>query len=47
MIIQEKKPLRGLIWERNIEHSIRPDFEDGFLLPYHKAIEYLEENPRI
>ena len=42
---KEKKPLRGLIWERNIEHSIRPDFEDGFLLPYHQAIEFLEENP--
>ncbi|WP_100906296.1 AAA family ATPase [Methanobacterium subterraneum] len=42
---KSKKALRGLIWERNIEHSIRPDFEDGFLLPYHEAIEYMEENP--
>jgi hypothetical protein len=42
---KSEAPLRGLIWERNIEHSIRPDFEDGFLLPYHQAIEYMEENP--
>ncbi len=42
---KSKKPLRGLIWERNIKHSIRPDFEDGFLLPYHQAIEYMDENP--
>lgn len=39
------KPLRGMIWDRNIEHSIRPDFEDGFLLPYHQALKYMEENP--
>lgn len=42
---KSKEPLRGLIWERNIEHSIRPDFEDGFLLPYHQALEYMEKNP--
>ena len=31
--------LRSMLWERMIEHSIRPDFEDGFLLPYHQALE--------
>lgn len=31
--------LRSLIWERMITHSIRPDFADGFLLPYHEALE--------
>jgi hypothetical protein len=30
----ERAPLRGVLWERNVEHSIRPGFEDGFLLPY-------------
>jgi hypothetical protein len=31
--------LRSLIWERMIVHSIRPDFADGFLMPYHEALE--------
>jgi hypothetical protein len=30
--------LRSMLWELLIQHSIRPDFKDGFLLPYHKAI---------
>lgn len=34
-----KDKLRSLLWERVIQHSIRPDFKDGFLLPYHAAIE--------
>ncbi|MEN6592304.1 MAG: AAA family ATPase, partial [Methanobacterium sp.] len=42
---KSEEPLHGLIWERNIEHSIRPDLEDGFLLPYHQALKYMEENP--
>ena len=28
--------IRPLIWERMVSHSIRPDVEDGFLLPYHR-----------
>ena len=31
--------LRSLLWERMIVHSIRPNFEDGFLMPYHEALE--------
>ena len=31
--------IRSLIWERLIGHSIRPDFSDGFLMPYHEALE--------
>jgi ATP-dependent exoDNAse (exonuclease V) alpha subunit len=27
-------PLRSIMWERAVGHSIRPNFEDGFLLPY-------------
>jgi len=34
-----KDKLRSILWERMIQHSIRPDFKDGFLLPYHVAIE--------
>lgn len=37
----EGKPdgkIRSLLWERMVIHSIRPDFSDGFLLPYHQAL---------
>ena len=37
--------LRSMLWERMIQHSIRPDFKDGFLLPYHAAIEQAAEDP--
>ena len=30
---------RSILWERMIGHSIRPGFQDGFLLPYHEALE--------
>lgn len=38
-------PLRSLLWERAVQHTIRPDFKDGFLLPYHAAIAHAAENP--
>ena len=31
--------IRSLIWERMVGHSIRPNFGDGFLMPYHEALE--------
>ncbi|TDR36058.1 UvrD-like helicase family protein [Tahibacter aquaticus] len=37
--------LRSMLWERMIQHSIRPDFEDGFLLPYHAAIARAAADP--
>ena len=37
--------LRSMLWERMVRHSIRPDFEDGFLLPYHAAMERAVEDP--
>ena len=37
--------LDSLIWERAVQHSIRPSFTDGFLLPYHEVLEYLNEHP--
>lgn len=41
-----KEPkLRSVLWERMVQHSIRPGFADGFLLPYHQALEFAEENP--
>jgi hypothetical protein len=33
-----KGKLRSMLWELLVQHSIRPDFHDGFLLPYHAAI---------
>lgn len=40
-----KGKLRSMLWERMIQHSVRPDFEDGFLLPYHAAIARAAEEP--
>lgn len=31
-------PLRCVLWERNIGHSVRPGFVDGFLFPYQEAL---------
>lgn len=42
---KEEREYGGIIWERTVHHSIRPDFEDGFILPYHQAIKYAEEHP--
>ena len=40
-----KGKLRSMLWERMIQHSIRTEFTDGFLLPYHAAIDKAVENP--
>jgi hypothetical protein len=37
--------LRSMLWERMIQHSIRPDFKDGFILPYHAAIAKSVDDP--
>ena len=31
-------PLRCVLWERNVGHSIRPSFADGFLFPYQEVM---------
>lgn len=31
-------PLRSIMWERSVSHSIRPGFENGFLLPYQQLL---------
>jgi hypothetical protein len=31
-------PFRSFAWERAISHSIRPDFADGFLMPYQEIL---------
>ena len=35
-------PLRSVVWERSIGHSIRPGFVDGFLFPYQEALALAE-----
>ena len=44
-LYSEKKQHDSVIWERAVQHSIRPDFKDGFLLPYHEVLTYLGEHP--
>ena len=34
----------GRCWEQTVQHSIRPDFKDGLILPYHAALEYAATN---
>jgi hypothetical protein len=35
---------RSYPWDRCVEHTLRSDGGDGFLLPYHEILEYVEEN---
>jgi energy-coupling factor transporter ATP-binding protein EcfA2 len=42
-----KPPLRGMLWDRNIYHSIRPEFKDGFLFPYQALLEKASEDPSL
>ncbi len=37
--------LRSVLWERSIQHSVRPDFKHGFIMPYHQVMEYLQDHP--
>lgn len=39
----ENPPLRSVLWERNVEHSIRPDFKEGFLFPYRELFDIANE----
>lgn len=36
--------MKSYTWETMISHSIRPNMEDGFLLPYQQLMEYAEEH---
>ncbi|MBC8393998.1 MAG: AAA family ATPase [Deltaproteobacteria bacterium] len=40
-------PHQACIWERNVQHSIRNNFSDGFLFPYHEILEVAKEDPAI
>jgi ATP-dependent exoDNAse (exonuclease V) alpha subunit len=41
----ESGKLRSMLWERMVSHSIRPNNKDGFILPYHAALELEKRNP--
>ena len=38
---------RGMVWERPVQHSIRPNGKDGFLLPYYDLLKRKEEEPSL
>ena len=40
-------PFRSVLWERPVFHSLREDFKDGFLLPYHEFLKIAEEDDSI
>lgn len=47
-----KAPLRSMLWERMVQHTIRPrgkdgadGFDGGFLLPYHQALAHAPTHP--
>ena len=39
--------MRGMVWERPIQHSIRPKGHDGFLMPYDELLRLAEEDPSL
>lgn len=44
---REGEGMEGMVWERPIQHSIRPKGKDGFLMPYHVLLKRAEEEPEI
>jgi hypothetical protein len=38
---------RGMLWERPIQHSIRPKMKDGFLMPYAELLQRAEQDPAL
>ncbi|OGV39518.1 MAG: hypothetical protein A2X48_12845 [Lentisphaerae bacterium GWF2_49_21] len=44
---REGEGMRGMLWERPIQHSIRPKGKDGFLMPYNEILLCVEKNPAL
>jgi ATP-dependent exoDNAse (exonuclease V) alpha subunit len=42
---QDSSRMQSVLWERMVQHSIKPDFSDGFLLPYKEIFNYAEQHP--
>jgi len=36
--------MRGMVWERPIQHSIRPKGKDGFIMPYYEVLQCVEKD---
>lgn len=43
----EPRPIRSYVWDRALEHSLRPVGGDGFLLPYHELLTRAEQDDSI
>lgn len=39
--------MRGMVWERPIQHSIRSNEKDGFLMPYQELLQRAESDPEL
>ncbi len=44
---REGEGMRGMVWERPVQHSIRPKGQDGFLLPYYEILKCAEKDPSL
>ena len=44
---QKSKGARSMMWERPIQHSIRPNENDGFLMPYQEMLKLTEGGPYV
>lgn len=36
--------MRGVVWDRPVQHSIRPKGKDGFLMPYYEVLQRAEQD---
>ena len=41
---REGAGMRGMLWERPVQHSIRPKGKDGFLIPYYDLLQRAEQD---
>lgn len=44
---RSNKNMRGMVWDRPVQHSIRPKGTDGFLMPYYEILQLAEQDPSI
>ena len=39
--------MRGMVWERPVQHSLRPKGHDGLLYPYRELLQRFAEDPSL
>ncbi len=44
---REGAGMAGMLWERPVQHSIRPKGHDGFLVPYYEILARAESDPSL